>query len=240
MTSRKRKRRSSLTVAYASGSSGHNAHYLRVSRGFNPAARQEDFSMPSRALFVLLALVHLAHAPAVRGAWRPTSCSSCPTTTARATSAATATRTSRRRTSTPSRRRACGSTGTTSARPQCVPSRATIMTGRSAGRRAEHAVLRPAAAEYKVVPGDSSRRRPGTSPASPGGPTTSTAARLPPESQKVFDEHGLKTFPKRLDFVKTAGQRRRRSSPSSASSSTRSRRASRSCCNSASATRTGR
>jgi arylsulfatase A-like enzyme len=31
-------------------------------------------------------------------------------------------------------------------------------------------------------------------------------SRLPPESEKVFDEHALRTFPKRLDFVKTGGR----------------------------------
>jgi arylsulfatase A-like enzyme len=30
---------------------------------------------------------------------------------------------------------------------------------------------------------------------------------LPPESEDVFEKHELRTFPKRLDFVKTAGQR---------------------------------
>ncbi|HEY2909328.1 MAG TPA: sulfatase, partial [Gemmataceae bacterium] len=88
--------------------------------------------------------------------------------------------------------------------PQCVPSRAAIMTGRSPVAVQMTRFSAPLAAEYKVFPellraagyysGVAGRtyHLDGT----PGG-------RQSPETQRVYDEHGLATFKKRLDFVKT-------------------------------------
>jgi arylsulfatase A-like enzyme len=90
--------------------------------------------------------------------------------------------------------------------PQCVPSRATIMTGRSALAVQNTRFSAPLAAEYKVFP-EVLKEKAGYFAGVAGRTYHLDGAALPPESQKVFDERGLKTFAKRLDFVKTAGQR---------------------------------
>src|SRR5262245_16310645 len=90
--------------------------------------------------------------------------------------------------------------------PQCVPSRATIMTGRSAIAVQNTRFSAPLAAEYKVFP-EILKEKAGYFAGVAGRTYHLDGSALPPESQKVFDEKGLKTFPKRLDFVKTAGQR---------------------------------
>ena len=90
--------------------------------------------------------------------------------------------------------------------PQCVPSRATIMTGRSAIAVQNTRFSAPLAAEYKTYLETLKEK---------GGYYTGVAGRTfhldgagnSPESKKVFDQYGLQTFSKRLDFVKTAGQR---------------------------------
>ena len=90
--------------------------------------------------------------------------------------------------------------------PQCVPSRATIMTGRSAIAVQNTRFSAPLAVEYKVFP-EILKEKAGYFAGVAGRTYHLDGSALPPESQKVFDEKGLKTFPKRLDFVKTAGQR---------------------------------
>jgi arylsulfatase A-like enzyme len=90
--------------------------------------------------------------------------------------------------------------------PQCVPSRATIMTGRSAVAVQNTRFSAPLAAEYKIFP-EILKEKAGYFAGVAGRTYHLDGAALPPESQKVFDAHGLKTFAKRLDYVKTAGQR---------------------------------
>lgn len=92
--------------------------------------------------------------------------------------------------------------------PQCVPSRAAIMSGRSPVAIQMTRFSAPLPAEVKVFPellraqgyysGVAGRTYHLDGPA-PG--------RLPPQSQKIFDEHGLRTFPNRLDYVKASGNR---------------------------------
>jgi arylsulfatase A-like enzyme len=90
--------------------------------------------------------------------------------------------------------------------PRCVPSRATLMTGRSAIAVQNTRFSAPLAAEYKTWMEALKEK---------GGYFTGVAGRTfhldgagnSPASKKVFDQYGLQTFAKRLDFVKTAGQR---------------------------------
>ncbi len=92
--------------------------------------------------------------------------------------------------------------------PQCVPSRSAIMSGRSPVAIQMTRFSAPLAAEVKVFP--ELLRAQGYYSGVAGrtyhldGPPPN---RLPAQSQKVFEEHGLRTFPRRLDFVKTAGNR---------------------------------
>src|SRR5687768_15031644 len=88
--------------------------------------------------------------------------------------------------------------------PQCVPSRASIMTGRSPVAIQMTRFSAPLPAEVKVFP--ELLRAEGYFAGVAGRGYHLDGSRLPPESQRVFDEHGLRTFPKRLDFVKTAGR----------------------------------
>src|SRR4051794_39069175 len=89
--------------------------------------------------------------------------------------------------------------------PQCVPSRASIMTGRSPVAVQMTRFSAPLAAEYKVFP---ELLRAAGYYSGVAGRTYhldgAANARTTPEAKRVFDEHGLVTFPKRLDFVKTA------------------------------------
>jgi arylsulfatase A-like enzyme len=90
--------------------------------------------------------------------------------------------------------------------PQCVPSRATIMTGRSAIAVQNTRFSAPLAAEYRTYM-ETLKDKAGYFTGVAGRNYHLDGSALPPESQKVFDEHGLRTFPKRLDYVKTTGQR---------------------------------
>ena len=90
--------------------------------------------------------------------------------------------------------------------PQCVPSRASIMTGRSPVRIAMTRFSAPLPGDVKTYP-ELLRE---------AGYFTGVAGRtyhldgsggFPPETKKVFDEYGLVTFAKRLDYVKSTGKR---------------------------------
>src|SRR5438034_2599705 len=88
--------------------------------------------------------------------------------------------------------------------PQCVPSRAAIMTGRSPVAVQMTRFSAPLAAEYKVFP---EILRSAGYYSGVAGRTYhldgAAGGRQSPETARVFKEHGLATFPKRLDFVKT-------------------------------------
>src|SRR5581483_11302395 len=85
--------------------------------------------------------------------------------------------------------------------PQCVPSRATIMTGRSAIAVQTTRCSAPLAAEYKVFP-EILKEKAGYFAGVAGRTYHLDGAGNVPESAAVFDRYGLRTFPKRLDFVK--------------------------------------
>ncbi len=89
--------------------------------------------------------------------------------------------------------------------PQCVPSRASIMTGRSPIAIQMTRFSAPLPIDIRVFP-ELLRAR-GYFAGVAGRTYHLDGSRLPPESKKVFDEHGLRTFTKRLDYVKTSGKR---------------------------------
>ena len=91
--------------------------------------------------------------------------------------------------------------------PQCVPSRAAIMTGRSPVAVQMTRFSAPLAAEYPVFP-ELLKQKAGYF-AGVAGRTyhLDGSGNLPPESRAVFEKSDLRTFPKRLDYVKTAGTR---------------------------------
>ena len=90
--------------------------------------------------------------------------------------------------------------------PQCVPSRATLMTGRSAIAVQNTRFSAPLAAEYRTYM-ETLKDQAGYFTGVAGRTYHLDGGRLPPESAAVFEKYGLATFPKRLDFVKTAGGR---------------------------------
>lgn len=85
--------------------------------------------------------------------------------------------------------------------PQCVPSRATIMTGRSAIAVQNTRFSAPLAAEYRAFP-ELLKEKAGYFAGVAGRTYHLDGAGNVPESSAVFDRYGLRTFPKRLDFVK--------------------------------------
>lgn len=87
--------------------------------------------------------------------------------------------------------------------PQCVPSRATIMTGRGSIAVQNTRFSAPLAAEYKVFP-ELLKEKAGYFAGVAGRTYHLDGAGNVPESSAVFDKYGLRTFPKRLDFVKQA------------------------------------
>jgi arylsulfatase A-like enzyme len=90
--------------------------------------------------------------------------------------------------------------------PQCVPSRATLMTGRSAIAVQNTRFSAPLAAEYKTWL-ELLREKAGYFTGVAGRTYHLDGSAQPPETRKVFEEFGLAIFPKRLDSVKTAGTR---------------------------------
>ncbi len=88
--------------------------------------------------------------------------------------------------------------------PQCVPSRASIMTGRSPVAIQMTRFSAPLPAEIKVFP--ELLRAVGYFSGVAGRTYHLDGSALPEESKRVFDRRGLRTFPKRLDDVKTAGK----------------------------------
>ena len=90
--------------------------------------------------------------------------------------------------------------------PQCVPSRAAVMTGRTPLAIDMTRFSAPLPAEYKVFP-EILKEKAGYFAGVAGRTYHLDGSAQPPETKRVFDAHGLATFPKRLDFVKTATTR---------------------------------
>jgi arylsulfatase A-like enzyme len=88
--------------------------------------------------------------------------------------------------------------------PQCVPSRASLLTGRSPVAIQMTRFSAPLPAEVRVYP--ELLRAQGYFTGVAGRTYHLDGSRLPEESQRVFDQHNLRTFPRRLDFVKTGGR----------------------------------
>lgn len=91
------------------------------------------------------------------------------------------------------------------ASPQCVPSRAALMTGRSPVATQMTRFSAPLPAEVKTYP--ELLRAAGYYTGVAGRTFHLDGSRVPPETQRVFMENGLRTFPKRLDYVKQTGSR---------------------------------
>ncbi len=89
--------------------------------------------------------------------------------------------------------------------PQCVPSRASIMTGRSPVRIAMTRFSAPLPADVKIYPEILRAQGHFTGVA---GRTyhLDGSANAPEETTTVFAKHNLRTFPQRLDYVKTGGR----------------------------------
>ncbi len=89
--------------------------------------------------------------------------------------------------------------------PQCVPSRASIMTGRSPIAIQMTRFSAPLPIDVPIFP--EILRGQGYYAGVAGRTYHLDGSKLPPESKRVFDEFDLKTFAKRLDYVQTAGKR---------------------------------
>jgi N-sulfoglucosamine sulfohydrolase len=89
------------------------------------------------------------------------------------------------------------------AAPQCVPSRAALMTGRSPVALQMTRFSAPLPIEARTWL--ELLRNDGWFTGVAGRTYHLDGSALPPESQRVFDEHQLKTFERRLDFVKVGG-----------------------------------
>jgi arylsulfatase A-like enzyme len=89
--------------------------------------------------------------------------------------------------------------------PQCVPSRASIMTGRSPVRIAMTRFSAPLPRDVRTYPEVLRDHGYFTGVA---GRTyhLDGSANAPAETTTVFDKHNLRTFPNRLDYVKTGGR----------------------------------
>lgn len=89
--------------------------------------------------------------------------------------------------------------------PQCVPSRAAIMTGRSPVAIAMTRFSAPLARDVVTYP--ELLRGQGYFTGVAGRTFHLDGAANTPESRAVFEKHGLQTFSQRLDYVKQAGKR---------------------------------
>src|SRR5262245_22570011 len=89
------------------------------------------------------------------------------------------------------------------AAPQCVPSRAALMTGRSPVALQMTRFSAPLPIEAKTWL--ELLRNAGWFTGVAGRTYHLDGSVLPPDSQAVFDKHQLKTFERRLDFVKVGG-----------------------------------
>ena len=88
--------------------------------------------------------------------------------------------------------------------PQCVPSRASIFTGRSPVAIAMSRFSAPLPRDIKTYP--EALRAAGWFTGVAGRTYHMDGAPTSPESREVFAKYKLATFPDRLDFVKTAGE----------------------------------
>jgi arylsulfatase A-like enzyme len=86
--------------------------------------------------------------------------------------------------------------------PQCVPSRASLMTGRSPVAIGMTRFSSPLPAEFVTLPEVLRKAGYFTGVA---GRTYHLDGAANPELNPIYQKHKLKTFPDRLDFVKTAG-----------------------------------
>ncbi len=168
------------------------------------------FRAPLLLCFGAAMLVGMADGAAAPNPRVPTSSSSSPTTTATRISAATGTRTCRRRTSIASPAEGMRFDRMFVGCPQCVPSRATLMTGRSAVavRMVRFTSplpadlprpARPAARQGRLF---HRRRRAQLSPRRAVRHRASTPAR---RSTRRCEKHGLRTFTNRVDYVEKGG-----------------------------------
>lgn len=89
--------------------------------------------------------------------------------------------------------------------PQCVPSRASYMTGRSPIGIQMTRFSAPLPADVPIYP--EALRRAGYYTGLAGRTYHLDGSRTPPETERVFRERGLRTMQKRLDSVRTSGGR---------------------------------
>jgi len=89
--------------------------------------------------------------------------------------------------------------------PQCVPSRASIMTGRSPVRIAMTRFSAPLPEEVKTYP-EILRDQGYFTGVAGRSHHLDGSANAPQETTTVLDKKNLRTFPKRLDYVKTGGR----------------------------------
>jgi arylsulfatase A-like enzyme len=90
------------------------------------------------------------------------------------------------------------------ASPQCVPSRAAMMTGRSPVAIQMTRFSAPLPMDVKIYP-EILRERGYFAGVAGRSFHLDGSGNAPEETQRVFQQHGLRTFSRRLDFVKTAG-----------------------------------
>ncbi|MBM4050887.1 MAG: sulfatase, partial [Planctomycetes bacterium] len=90
--------------------------------------------------------------------------------------------------------------------PQCVPSRASIMTGRSPVAIAMTRFSAPLPADVATYP-ELLRKQGYFTGVAGRSYHLDGSGRQPAETEKVFQDHGLRTFPQRLDYVKQTGKR---------------------------------
>src|SRR5215208_5252640 len=87
--------------------------------------------------------------------------------------------------------------------PQCVPSRSSIMSGRSPIDTQMTRFSAPLPASVKIFP--ELLRAQGYFSGVAGRTYHLDGSRQSPETSEIFERHRLRTFPRRLDYVKTGG-----------------------------------